>query len=74
MIARIAREIHLPISAILEFPCNEIDYWIEIYKSEEESTNKEMRSSSDIKSFLRGHSNNGKSRKLCRNGINSKHR
>ena len=59
---RVAREIGVPITVLLEFPAKEIDIWLEILQaeSEEEKNNSEKNTTADeIKNFFRGKIKNG---------------
>ena len=62
MIARVAREIGVPITVLLEFPAKEIDIWLEILQaeSEEEKNNSEKNTTADdVRNFFKGKIKNG---------------
>lgn len=63
LIARVAREIGVPITVLLEFPAKEIDIWLEILQAEneEEKNNSEKNTTADdVRNFFRGKIKNGK--------------
>ena len=50
--ARISREVGIPLCYLMQLPHEEIDCWIEIYKQESESSENKM-TADGIKSMLR---------------------
>lgn len=58
IIARVAREIGIPLTMLLELPASEIDMWIEIYKAES-SIDTEKTTADGIRDMLKGKNKHG---------------